>query len=380
MKRCLVLSDSFKGTLSSEDICRVARSVRLSGWQLDALSIADGGEGTADCFLTGCGGERIPATVHDPFGERIESFYGLLPDGTAVVECAAAAGLTLAAGRLDPMSASTCGVGELMLQALQCSAEHLVLGLGGSCTNDGGCGAAAALGVVFRDESGQEFVPTGGTLGRIASIDVSTLHPLLKSKKVPLTVMCDIDNPLYGERGAAHVFAPQKGADPQQVALLDEGLRHLAAVLRRDTGIAVDTLPGGGAAGGFGAGCYALLGGVLRSGIETVLDVLDFDGRITEYDLVVTGEGRLDSQSLDGKAVSGVARRCAKKRVPVAALVGALALEDKELSALGLMCARSINPPHTDYESAKRHAADYYRAALESLLEDFSHGKCDRNT
>lgn len=368
MKRCLVISDSFKGTLSTLEICRIAEGVDLPDWQVDALPVADGGEGTVDCFLTGCGGTYIAAAVSDPFGAKIESGYALLPDGTAVVECAAAAGLTLAAGRLHPLTASTCGVGELMRCALEKDAKRLVLGLGGSCTNDGGCGAAAALGAVFRDRAGRPFVPAGGTLGEIETIDLTGLHP--KLREIPLTVMCDIDNPLYGENGAAFVFAPQKGAAPEQVALLDDGLRHLAAVIRRNTGMAVDELSGGGAAGGFGAGCAALLGGQLRSGIETVLDVLDFDRRAADYDLIVTGEGRLDSQSLGGKVVSGVAGHCRKTGVPVAALVGALALEEAALDRLGLACARSINPPDISFEQAALCAADYYRTALTALLEE----------
>lgn len=368
MKRCLVISDSFKGTLSTLDICRMAEGVRLPDWQIDALPVADGGEGTVDCFLTGCGGTYVAATVSDPFGAKMESGYGWLPDGTAVVECAAAAGLTLAAGHLDPLYTTTYGVGELMRCALENGAKRLVLGLGGSCTNDGGCGAAAALGAVFRDQAGRPFVPVGGTLGEIDTIDLTGLHP--KLREVPLTVMCDIDNPLYGENGAAFVFAPQKGATPEQVAFLDGGLRRLAAVIQRDTGVAVDELSGGGAAGGFGAGCAALLGGQLRSGIETVLDVLDFDRRAAEYDLIVTGEGRLDSQSLGGKVVSGVASRCRKIAVPVAALVGALALEEASLDKLGLVCARSINPPDISFEQAALCAADYYPAALAALLEE----------
>ncbi len=362
MKRCLVISDSFKGTLSSPAICCIARSLAVPGWQVDALPVADGGEGTVDCFLDACGGQRVTAVVSDPFGAEAESFYGLLPDGTAVVECAAAAGLPLAEGRLDPERTTTYGVGQLMAAALDNGAKRLILGLGGSCTNDGGCGAAAALGVRFFDRQGRSFVPTGGTLAEIADIDISRRHPALDD--VSLTVMCDIDNPLYGARGAAYVFAPQKGADAACVQRLDEGLRHFAAVLRQRLGIPVDKLPGGG--------CAALLGGTLRSGIETVLDTVDFDRRAAGYDLVVTGEGRLDSQSLGGKAVSGVAGRCRALGVPAAALVGALALEPDDLAALGLCSARSINPAGVSFQDAKAHAAAYYRDALVKLLEEMS--------
>ena len=244
MKRCLILSDSFKGTLSSPDICRIARSLHISGWHIDALPVADGGEGTTDCFLDACGGQRIALPVSGPFGGTIDGFYGLLPDGTAVVECAAAAGLHQAEGRPDPEAATTYGVGQLLAHALDHGAKRLILGLGGSCTNDGGCGAAAALGVRFYDRQGRGFVPTGGTLADIEAIDLSGRHPGLRPGV--LTVMCDIDNPLYGETGAAYIFAPQKGANDACVQRLDAGLRHLAAVLHAQLGAEVDTLPRGG--------------------------------------------------------------------------------------------------------------------------------------
>lgn len=368
MKRCLVMSDSFKGTLSSPEICRIAREIRLPGWQIKALPLADGGEGTTECFLDACGGRSVTVPVSGPFGETVEGFYGLLPDGTAVVECAAAAGLTLAEGHLDPERATTYGVGQLIAAALDNGAERIVLGLGGSATNDGGCGCAAALGVRFYDRQGRGFVPAGGTLGDIADIDVTGRHPGLRHGV--LTVMCDIDNPLYGTNGAAYVFAPQKGADTACVERLDAGLRHFAAVLREKLGAAVDGLPGGGAAGGFGAGCAALLGGTLRSGIETVLDTVDFDRLAAGYDLIVTGEGRLDSQSLGGKAVSGVAARCRRMGLPAAVLAGTAALTETEWRALGVQTVRAATPEGTPWPEIKKNAAGYYRAALTKLLEE----------
>ena len=369
MKRCLVLSDSFKGTLSSPDICRIARSLHIPGWYIDALPVADGGEGTTDCFLDACGGQRIALPVSGPFGDTLDGFYGLLPDGTAVAECAAAAGLHQAEDRPDPETATTYGVGQLLAHALDHGAKRLILGLGGSCTNDGGCGAAAALGVRFYDQQGRPFVPTGGTLAHIAAIDLSGRHPGLRSGV--LTVMCDIDNPLYGETGAAYIFAPQKGADAACVQRLDAGLRHLAAVLHEQLGAEVDTLPGGGAAGGFGAGCAALLCGVLRSGIATVLDTVDFDRRAADCDLVITGEGSFDAQSLGGKAISGVAGRCQKLHVPAAVLAGRVALTPEQWAPLGLRAVRSINPAGATLEEARTNAAAYYRAALETLLKEW---------
>ena len=369
MKRCLVLSDSFKGTLSSPDICRIARSLHIPGWHIDALPVADGGEGTTDCFLDACGGQRIALPVSGPFGGTIDGFYGLLPDGTAVVECAAAAGLHQAEGRPDPEAATTYGVGQLLAHALDHGAKRLILGLGGSCTNDGGCGAAAALGVRFYDRQGRSFVPTGGTLADIETIDLSGRHPGLRPGV--LTVMCDIDNPLYGETGAAYIFAPQKGANDACVQRLDAGLRHLAAVLHAQLGAEVDTLPGGGAAGGFGAGCAALLCGALRSGITTVLDTVDFDRRAVGCDLVVTGEGSFDAQSLGGKAISGVAGRCQKLRVPAAVLAGRVALTPEQWAPLDLRAVRSINPTGATLEDARVNAAAYYRTALETLLKEW---------
>ena len=369
MKRCLVLSDSFKGTLSSPDICRIARSLHIPGWHIDALPVADGGEGTTDCFLDACGGQRIALPVSGPFGGTIDGFYGLLPEGTAVVECAAAAGLHQAEGRPDPEAATTYGVGQLLAHALDHGAKRLILGLGGSCTNDGGCGAAAALGVRFYDRQGRGFVPTGGTLADIEAIDLSGRHPGLRPGV--LTVMCDIDNPLYGETGAAYIFAPQKGANDACVQRLDAGLRHFAAVLHAQLGAEVDTLPGGGAAGGFGAGCAALLCGALRSGITTVLDTVDFDRRAVGCDLVVTGEGSFDAQSLGGKAISGVAGRCQKLRVPAAVLAGRVALTPEQWAPLDLRAVRSINPTVATLEDARANAAAYYRTALETLLKEW---------
>ena len=369
MKRCLVLSDSFKGTLSSPDICRIARSLHIPGWHIDALPVADGGEGTTDCFLDACGGQRIALPVSGPFGGTIDGFYGLLPEGTAVVECAAAAGLHQAEGRPDPEAATTYGVGQLLAHALDHGAKRLILGLGGSCTNDGGCGAAAALGVRFYDRQGRGFVPTGGTLADIEAIDLSGRHPGLRPGV--LTVMCDIDNPLYGETGAAYIFAPQKGANDACVQRLDAGLRHFAAVLHAQLGAEVDTLPGGGAAGGFGAGCAALLCGALRSGITTVLDTVDFDRRAVGCDLVVTGEGSFDAQSLGGKAISGVAGRCQKLRVPAAVLAGRVALTPEQWAPLDLRAVRSINPAGATLEDARANAAAYYRTALETLLKEW---------
>lgn len=368
MRRWLIVSDSFKGTLASRDICRIARQLAPAfDGELLALPVADGGEGTADCFAAACGGTLVHETVCAPFfGEAVDAAYALLPDGTAVVECASCAGLPLVAGRADPLRTTTFGVGELIGHAMARGAKRVILGLGGSCTNDGGCGAAAALGARFYDAQGREFVPVGGTLHRIAHIDLSALRARLNGTEI--TVMCDVDTPLHGEHGAAYIFAPQKGADAQAVALLDEGLRALDAIITRELGLCVSQLPGAGAAGGFGAGSVAFLGARLRRGIETVLDAIGFDALLPTCELVITGEGKLDAQSACGKVVHGVARRCAAADVACVALVGALEADENVLHAMGLNEARSINPPGVSYADARAHAAEYYAAALRALL------------
>ena len=259
MAKYVLIPDSFKGTLSSEDICRIASEeiLRLEPEaEICAIPVADGGEGTVDAFLAAVGGTRAEVPCTGPCGQEVMGFYGLLPDGTAVVEMAAAAGLPLAGACRDPEKTTTYGVGQLMAHALSRGAKRLVLGLGGSATNDGGCGAAAALGVRFYRRGGETYVPTGGTLAELERIDASGLD----LGGAELICMCDIDNPLCGPHGAAAVFGPQKGADEAMVERLDQGLRHLAEIVKRDLGREILDLPGAGAAGGMGGGCQGLLG------------------------------------------------------------------------------------------------------------------------
>ena len=369
MSKYVLIPDSFKGTLSSADICRIAAEeiLRLEPpAEVCAIPVADGGEGTVDAFLAAVGGRRIEAPCTGPWGEPVTAHYALLPDGTAVVEMAAAAGLPLAGDACDPEKTTTYGVGQLMAHALSHGAVRLVLGLGGSATNDGGCGAAAALGAEFLDEQGNAFVPVGGTLTRIARIRTETLRRTLGG--VPVTVMCDIDNPLCGPEGAAAVFGPQKGADAAMVARLDAGLRHLAQVLARDLGMEVLTLSGGGAAGGFGAGAAALFGGVLRMGIDTVLDTVDFDRRCRGARLVITGEGHLDSQSMRGTTVIGVARRAKALGIPVAVLAGGCETALDAVYAAGVSGVFPVNPSPCTLEEARRHGQENLRFTVGNLL------------
>ena len=369
MAKYVLIPDSFKGTLSSADICRIASEeiLRLEPEaEICAIPVADGGEGTVDAFLAAVGGTRAEVPCTGPCGQEIRGFYGLLPDGTAVVEMAAAAGLPLAGVCRDPERTTTYGVGQLMAHALSRGAKRLVLGLGGSATNDGGCGAAAALGAEFLDAEGRPFVPTGGTLTRIAHICMESLRGTLAGAEV--TVMCDIDNPLCGPAGAAAVFGPQKGADAAMVARMDAGLRHLAEMLEKDVGMEVLTLAGGGSAGGFGAGAAAFFGGQLRMGIDVVLDLTDFDRKCRGASLVITGEGHLDSQSLRGKTVVGVARRARALGVPAAALVGGCETALDAVYAEGVSGVFPIHPALCTWPQAAARTEEDLRFTVGNLL------------
>ena len=369
MAKYVLIPDSFKGTLSSEDICRIASEeiLRLEPEaEICAIPVADGGEGTVDAFLAAVGGTRAEVPCTGPCGQEVMGFYGLLPDGTAVVEMAAAAGLPLAGACRDPEKTTTYGVGQLMAHALSRGAKRLVLGLGGSATNDGGCGAAAALGAEFLDAEGRAFVPTGGTLTQIAHIRMEGLRETLAGAEV--TVMCDIDNPLCGPAGAAAVFGPQKGADAAMVARMDAGLRHLAEMLEKDVGMEVLTLAGGGSAGGFGAGAAAFFGGQLRMGIDVVLDLTDFDRKCRGASLVITGEGHLDSQSLRGEAVVGVARRARALGVPAAALGGCCETALDAVYAEGVSGVFPIHPALCTWPQAAVRTEEDLRFTMGNLL------------
>ena len=377
MEKILLVPDSFKGTLSSRQVCQVmAGQLRrfFPQAQVKSIPVADGGEGSVEAFLAAAGGERRTRTVTGPFGEPVEAFYGILGDGrTAVIEMAACAGLPLAEGRLNPERATTYGVGELLLAAKEAGCTKAILGLGGSCTNDGGVGAAAALGAKFTRADGAAFIPTGGTLGEIAALDVSPVAQALQGME--LTAMCDIDNPLYGEAGAAAVFAPQKGADAAMVARLDAGLRHLGQVSARCLGRDFSHLPGAGAAGGLGFGMAAFCGAQLRMGIDAVLDAVGFDSLLPGTDMVFTGEGKIDSQSARGKVVSGVAVRCRKAGVPVVAVVGQIGQGFEEMYQQGLTAVFSVNRAAQPFAESRFHAGENLALTMENIARLLAAGR-----
>lgn len=370
MKKAVLIPDSFKGTLSSAQICEIV-SGRIKAHypqcEVVCIPVADGGEGSVDCFLAALGGEKVTETAKNPYFEDMETYYGLLDGGkTAVIEMASCAGLPLVEDRKDPRKTTTYGAGQLILAAARKGAEKIVVGLGGSSTNDGGCGAAAAAGVKFYNGAGEKFVPTGGTLKDIARIDISGLAPEIR--KAEIVTMCDIDNPMYGETGAAYIFGPQKGADPEMVKELDAGLVHLSEVLKRDLGKDYSRIPGSGAAGAMGAGMLAFFGSVLQMGIETVLDTVKFDSIISDADMIFTGEGKMDSQSLRGKVVIGVAKRAKKQQVPVTVIAGGADADIDAAYDMGVTSVFTINRLPQDFSVSRNYSEQNLRLTADNIL------------
>ncbi len=370
MKKAVLIPDSFKGTVSSKRICEILERKIYKYFpdcQVISIPVADGGEGSVDCFLEAIGGDKVTAEVTGPLGEKMTAFYGLLGDrNTAVIEMAVCAGLPLVEGREDPSVTTTYGVGQLIIDAAKRGCKKIIMCLGGSCTNDLGCGAAAAAGIKFYDKEDKEFIPAGATLKNIDKIDLSGKNKILD--EIEFITMCDIDNPLYGENGAAYVFAPQKGADKNCVKMLDDGLKHASGIINNATGKDISQLPGGGAAGGMGAGMSAFFNSELQMGIETILDTVDFNNIITDADIIFTGEGRFDSQSLRGKVVIGVSKRAKEKNIPVVVIAGDY---DKKLEPAyknGISAVFSTNRVAKDFSVIKGESVKNLELAAENIL------------
>lgn len=335
LHRIVVAPDSFKGSATARQAAEaIARGLRraLPGVVVETVPMADGGEGTVDALVEATGGRFVEVTVTGPLGEDVRVRFGILGDGgTAVIEMAAASGLPLVPPeRRNPLLTTTYGTGQLIRAALDRGARRIIVGLGGSATVDGGAGMAQALGARLLDADGRELGWGGGELGRLARIDVAGLDPRLRQTEI--LVACDVSNPLYGPEGAAPVFGPQKGATAAMVRRLDDNLRHFARILRRDLGVEVGQLPGGGAAGGLGAGLVAFCGARLRPGAELVMEAVGLEARLAGADLVVTGEGRLDRQTAYGKTAAAVGRLARKLGVPAVAICGSIGEEvDRQL-------------------------------------------------
>jgi len=377
MKKCIIIPDSFKGTISSTEICNIIKEKLLyyyPHFNVITIPIADGGEGTVDSFLAIVKGKRVKVTASGPYKEKILCDYARFGE-TAVIEMAQAAGFTLVKGKENPAETTTYGVGELIRHAIENGCKEIIIGLGGSCTNDGGTGMAAALGVRFIDDKGEEFIPTGGTLDKIMRIDASPAKEVLRGCRI--TAMCDIDNPMYGENGAAYVFAPQKGADEKMVRMLDRNLRILSDLIIRDIGKDVSQLPGAGAAGAMGAGVAAFLNGELKSGIQILLDLIRFEEMLEDADLVFTGEGKIDGQSLRGKVVVGVAERASKFGVPVVAIVGDVSDDAYAAYDKGVTAIFSINRLAIPYEQAKFRSKHDLAATVNDIIRFLKYcGRC----
>lgn len=369
MKKFVIAPDSFKGTASAAEICEIGKNALLRHIPdaiIHSLPIADGGEGTSDCFLASLGGEKITCRVSGPHFNPVDASYAVIDSGkTAIIEIAAAAGLPMAGPGNNPAKSTSYGVGELICDALSRGVTKIVLALGGSCTNDGACGIAAALGARFLNSDGEEFVPVGGTLEHIEKIDISLLSKKLEG--IEVIAMCDIDNPLYGERGAAYVFAPQKGADEETVRFLDQNLIAFADTVADELGINISNLPGAGAAGGAGAGAVAFLGAKLCSGIETVLDLCGFDDLSKDADLIITGEGRIDGQTTGGKAISGIALRAKKLGIPVAVIAGDIGDNIDPLYDMGVSFVLSTNRVAKSFSETKHRAKDDLSLTFDTL-------------
>lgn len=320
--------DSFKGSLTAMEIC--ARLSRVAARHfpaatLQSLPMADGGEGTVDALVLAGGGHKEELCVTGPMGVRVQAQYGVLRGGESVVlEMAQASGLPLVpVQERNPLQASSIGTGEMLAQVMAQGYREILIGLGGSATNDGGMGMLSALGVRFTDKAGTALSGCGADLARVDAVDMSGLHPLLAQTKI--TVMCDVTNPLLGEQGATAVYGAQKGAGADMRALLEQGMANYAQVMEKALGKDISSFAGAGAAGGMGAALAGILGAQLQPGIEAVLDAVDFDKQIAQASLVITGEGRMDGQSVRyGKVPAGVAKRCAKQDVPVIAIVGGM--------------------------------------------------------
>ena len=368
MKKIVIAPDSFKGTLSSLEVCNIVKKSLLeenADLEITEVPIADGGEGMTESFMCAMeDSEKNELKAESPLGREIDVYYAVIGGDTAVIEMAMASGITIEKEN-DAMRASTYGTGQIIKDALDKGIRKFFLGIGGSATTDGGIGCTAALGGKFLDKDGNEVPLCGKGLTDIVSIDLSGLDKRIKESEI--TVLCDVKNPLYGKTGAAYIFGPQKGASEKQVEILDAGLKNLADIsaeyLKKD----FSQYEGTGAAGGLGFALVAFLGGTLKGGIDHILDMLSFDEKVKDADLVITGEGKMDSQSLMGKLPFGVAKRCAHTRV--VAIVGLNVADEKLINELGIAQVVETNPGHLPFEEVRANAKeDLYKASKKIII------------
>ncbi len=367
--KIVIAPDSFKGSLSALEVARsIERGIKNVNESIDTVIVpmADGGEGTVQALIDASGGEIINLTVHDPLSREIQSYYGIMGDGsTAVIEMAAASGLPLLKPEeRNPLKTTTYGTGELIKDALDKGCQKFIIGLGGSATNDGGCGMAQALGTKFMDSGGNEIDIIGGELSRISHIDLTGIDPRIKNAE--FLAACDVDNPLCGERGASAVYGPQKGASKKDVITLDKALMHFSQIVRMQLNVDIKDKAGAGAAGGLGAGAMIFLNAQLQSGIEIITKLTHLPEKMNGADLVITGEGKIDFQTASGKTPFGVAQTAKEKNIPVIALAGGLGHKYKDLYTKGFDGIYSI----TDKPMTLQEAIDNVALLLEDAAEN----------
>ncbi|MEQ6377859.1 glycerate kinase [Bacillaceae bacterium S4-13-56] len=368
--KIVIAPDSFKESMTALEAAHsIERGLKkaLPNAEYVKVPMADGGEGTVQSLVDATGGSLIYIEVTGPLGNKVDSFFGILGDGkTAVIEMAAASGLhQVPMNQRNPLITTTKGTGDLILAALDKGVEHIIIGIGGSATNDGGAGMAQALGVKLLDSEGNSVDYGGGELQRIEKIDLSELDPRVKDVKIE--VACDVDNPLTGERGASAVFGPQKGATPEMVQTLDRNLKHYAAKIKEFVGMDIEYVEGAGAAGGLGAGLMAFLSAELKRGVDIVIDAVQLEKQVQGATFVITGEGRIDRQTIYGKTPIGVAKVAKKFDIPVFGLAGLLGEESEVVYDYGIDALFSIVPGAIPLEVAMEKAQEFTERQAENI-------------
>ena len=370
--KIILAPDSFKGNLTSLEVAiAFEKGIKRVLPRANCIKIpmADGGEGTVQSLIDGIGGEIIRKRVIGPIGQKVFARYGLLSNGTAVIEMAEASGLPLVTTRQkNPTKTTTFGTGELIIDAINKGAKKIIIGIGGSATNDGGVGMAQALGVRFLDSKDKEIKQhgSGGMLKKIVKIDTREANKVLKN--INIIVACDVDNPLCGRLGASYIFGPQKGATPAMVRLLDDNLKHLAKIIKQSLKKDISKLKGAGAAGGLGAGLVAFAKAKMKSGVDIVIDATNLEGHMKNTNLVITGEGRVDSQTAYGKTPSGVAKSARKHGIPTLVIGGGITDDAKDIFSHGIDALESACARDMSLEDAIKHSREHLANAAERAI------------
>ncbi len=374
----LAAPDSFKGSLTALEVAEnIQKGIKNFDEKINVelLPMADGGEGTVQSLVDATDGEIIKKDVTGPLGKKVEAFYGILGDKkTAVIEMAAASGLPLVPkAKRNPLKTTTYGTGELIMSALKHGVEQIIVGIGGSATNDAGVGMAQALGAEILDENGKQVAFGGEHLDEIKEINLESLDSRIKETEI--LVACDVDNPLFGRNGAAYVYAPQKGADQYMVDQLDNNLRQFNEVVKEELNKNINEIPGAGAAGGLGAGLVAFLDAELKAGIDIILELMNFEKKLEDIDLVITGEGMLDGQSINGKTPIGVARKAKEKEIAVVAIAGTLGIGVKKVLDYGIDAYFSIIDKPSELDLIVKQSPKLIRSLSEQIIRTIYRAK-----